>query len=96
MANMVAAGEAMDRVVLVPGETPRVRNFEYHETTPGYFGGRFDHFRPKWWRRENLALEAKFSVGVREMGSWKGKWNQKFAKRIFTSSKNGFLNFIYI
>jgi hypothetical protein len=38
MANMVAAGEAMDRVGLVPGETPRVRNFEYHETTPGYFG----------------------------------------------------------
>jgi hypothetical protein len=60
------------------------------------FAGWFGHFRPKWWRRENLALEAKFSVGVGEMGSWKGKWTQKIAKRIFTSSKNRFLNFIYI
>jgi hypothetical protein len=77
MANMVAAGEAMDRVVLVPGETPRVRNFEYHETTPGYFGGRFGHFRPKWWRRENLAIEAKFSVGVRRNGFMERKMDSK-------------------
>jgi hypothetical protein len=32
----------------VPGETARVRNFEYHETTPGYFGAASGICRVVW------------------------------------------------
>jgi hypothetical protein len=76
----------MDRGVLVPGETARVRNFEYNEITPGYFGAASGICRAVWsfsskvggggrsWRwKRNFQLER------REMGSRKEKWTQKFA-----------------